>query len=201
MITWTLLRSTSSRVLVRVTAGCVAVSSDVSSTLRPARVWWCSSRNRRIPFSISFPGAARAPVLVVRNPRRIGSWAADTRPARAPSTQSAARHAIKTCRIRERIEDLLRGMVTSRAGTAARAWVSRFDMLPVLVEKKDQLYKEVSSGVHTNMTLDQVVRLAVMASQVPTENIKRGVLGKGYVLFGTSPDNLSILIPLADKVH
>jgi hypothetical protein len=40
-----------------------------------------------------------------------------------------------------------------------------------------------------------------MASQVPEENIKRGVLGKGFVLFGTSPDNLAILIPLADKIH
>lgn len=84
---------------------------------------------------------------------------------------------------------------------AIRNRILRFDMLPVLVEKKDQLYKELATGVHTNMSLDQVVRLAVMASQVPSENIKRGVLGKGYVLFGTSPDNLSILIPLADKVH
>ncbi len=79
--------------------------------------------------------------------------------------------------------------------------ILRFDMLPVLVEKKDQLYQELASGVHTNMSLDQVVRLALIASQVTSENIKRGVLGKGYVLFGTSPDNLSILIPLADKVH
>jgi LCP family protein required for cell wall assembly len=79
--------------------------------------------------------------------------------------------------------------------------ILRFDMLPVLIEKKDILYQELASGVHTNMTLDQLVRLAVMASQVPEENIKRGVLGKGFVLFGTSPDNLAILIPLADKIH
>ena len=79
--------------------------------------------------------------------------------------------------------------------------ILRFDMLPVLIAKKDVLFQELATGVHTNMSLDQLVRLAVMASQVPDENIKRGVLGKGYVLFGTSPDNLSILIPLADKIH
>jgi len=79
--------------------------------------------------------------------------------------------------------------------------ILRFDMLPVLIEKKDVLFQELASGVHTNMSLDQLVRLAVMASQVPDENIKRGVLGKGYVLFGTSPDDLAILIPLADKIH
>ncbi len=79
--------------------------------------------------------------------------------------------------------------------------ILRFDMLPLLIDKKDVLYNELSAGIHTNMTLDQLIRLAVIASQVPEENISRGVLGKGFVLFGKSPDNLSILIPLADKIH
>jgi LCP family protein required for cell wall assembly len=76
-----------------------------------------------------------------------------------------------------------------------------FDMLPILIQKRETLYQELSRGVHTNLTLDQAVQLAVMASQVPSENIKRGVIGKGYVLFGESPDKLSILIPLPDKIH
>jgi LCP family protein required for cell wall assembly len=79
--------------------------------------------------------------------------------------------------------------------------ILRFDMLPVLINKKDALYQELSSGVHTNMTLDQLIRLAVMAGQVPRDHIKQGILGKGYVLFGTSPDNLAILIPLPDKIN
>jgi hypothetical protein len=74
-------------------------------------------------------------------------------------------------------------------------------MLPVLIQKREALYQELSAGVHTNLSLDQAVQLAVMASQVPKENIKRGVIGKGYVLFGESPDKLSILIPLPDKIH
>jgi hypothetical protein len=76
-----------------------------------------------------------------------------------------------------------------------------FDMLPVLIQKRETLYQELSTGVHTNLSLDQAVQLAVIASQVPRENIKQGVLGKGYVLFGESPDKLSVLIPLPDKVH
>jgi hypothetical protein len=74
-------------------------------------------------------------------------------------------------------------------------------MLPILIQKREALYQELSTGVHTNLSLDQAVQLAVMASQVPSENIKRGVIGKGYVLFGESPDKLSILIPLTDKIH
>jgi len=76
-----------------------------------------------------------------------------------------------------------------------------FDMLPILIQKREALYQELSSGVHTNLSLDQAVQLAVMASQVPSESIKRGVIGKEYVLFGESPDKLSILIPLPDKIH
>lgn len=84
---------------------------------------------------------------------------------------------------------------------AIRDRILSFDMLPVLVQKADVLYKELSSGIHTNLALDQAIRLAVLASQVPEENIKRGVIDKEYVLFGQSPDNLSILIPLPDKIH
>jgi len=46
-----------------------------------------------------------------------------------------------------------------------------------------------------------VVQLALLASQVQEENIKKGVIGKEYVYFGQSPDNLSILIPIPDKIH
>ena len=79
--------------------------------------------------------------------------------------------------------------------------ILRFDMLPVLVDRRFDLYEDLASGVHTNLTLDQIVKQALIAGQVPDENIKRGVIGKGDVLFGTSPDNLAILIPLVDKIN
>ncbi len=84
---------------------------------------------------------------------------------------------------------------------AIRDRILSLNMLPVLIQKADVLYKELSSGVHTNLTLDQAIRLAVLASQVPEGNIKRGIIGKESVIFGQSPDNLSILIPLPDKIH
>ena len=75
-----------------------------------------------------------------------------------------------------------------------------FNMLPTLISKAPQLYQELASGVNTNLSLEQVNRLAVLAAQVPTENIKTDVLDERYILFGTSPDNLSIVIPLPDKI-
>jgi LCP family protein required for cell wall assembly len=83
---------------------------------------------------------------------------------------------------------------------AIRNQILSFNMLPTLITKAPTLYNELASGIHTNLPMDDAVRLAVLALEVPKEKIHQGVIGKGYVLFGTSPDNLSVLIPLPDKI-
>lgn len=75
------------------------------------------------------------------------------------------------------------------------------DMLPTLIGKAGVLYQQLSSGIHTNLSLDAATQLAVLASQISKENIRQGVIDSSAVLFGKSPDNLSILIPLIDKIH
>lgn len=75
------------------------------------------------------------------------------------------------------------------------------DMLPTLISKAGLLYQQLSAGIHTNLSLDAATQLAVLASQIPKENIRQGVIDNSTVLFGESPDNLSILIPLIDKIH
>jgi len=44
-------------------------------------------------------------------------------------------------------------------------------------------------------------KLALLAKNVTDENIQKGIIGTSEVLFGNSPDNLSILIPIPDKIH
>jgi LCP family protein required for cell wall assembly len=84
---------------------------------------------------------------------------------------------------------------------AIRDRILSLDMLPVLVSKANVLYNELASGIHTNLKLEDAVQLAVLASQVPEENIHHEVIGEKQVLFGESPDDLSILIPMVDKIH
>ena len=84
---------------------------------------------------------------------------------------------------------------------AIRDRILRAAMLPTLIQKASLLYKELAAGIHTNLGLDDAIRLSLMAKDISDENIQRGVLGKEYVLFGFSPDNLSILIPIPDKIH
>jgi len=84
---------------------------------------------------------------------------------------------------------------------AARDRIFRFDMMPTLISKAPRLYNELSAGIKTNLGLDEAIKLALFTQDIGEENIQRGVIGKEHVLFARSPDGLSILIPLPDKIH
>ncbi len=85
---------------------------------------------------------------------------------------------------------------------AIRDQVLNLDLLPVLISKAPILYQEIASGVVTNLTLDQAIKLAVLAQQIPVENIKRGVIAPPeHVTFGVSPDGQDILRPVPDKIR
>lgn len=82
-----------------------------------------------------------------------------------------------------------------------RERILSLDMLPTLIAKAPELYSTLSSGIHTNLSLEQVIKLALMAKEVKEEDIQKSVIGKESVIFGSSPDNLSILIPAPDKIR
>lgn len=82
-----------------------------------------------------------------------------------------------------------------------REQILRVDMLPTLISKAPDLYNELSSSIRTNLSLDEVIRLALLAQTVPDESIKRGIINKDNVFFGNSPDGLSILIPIPDDIQ
>lgn len=74
------------------------------------------------------------------------------------------------------------------------------NMLPSMIAKAPTLYSELASGIRTNLTLDQVIQLALLAQTIPDQSIQRGIIGKESVMFGTSPDGLAILVPIPDKI-
>jgi LCP family protein required for cell wall assembly len=84
---------------------------------------------------------------------------------------------------------------------AIRDRILSFDLLPTLISKAPQLYNELASGINTNLSLDEVIKLAWLAVEVQDENIYRGIIDESNVYFGTSPDGLSILIPIPDDIH
>jgi len=85
---------------------------------------------------------------------------------------------------------------------AVRDRILQFNMLPNLVANAPALYNDVSAGIHTNLNLQQIVQLALLASQIPKENIKQAVIGAGQIEFAQNPDKTQdILVPLPDKIR
>lgn len=84
---------------------------------------------------------------------------------------------------------------------AIRERILRFDMLPLLISKAPTLYNQLASSIRTNLSLDEIIQLAMLAKDVPDDGIQRGIIGTDSVLFANSPDDLSILVPLPDKIN
>lgn len=85
---------------------------------------------------------------------------------------------------------------------AIRDRILSLNMLPTLISKAPILYQELSSGVRTNLTLEQAIKLAWLAQQIPDDKIKRGVIGPpDQVLLVKSPQGDDVLKPITDKIR
>ncbi|MFQ5617149.1 MAG: LCP family protein, partial [Anaerolineales bacterium] len=84
---------------------------------------------------------------------------------------------------------------------AIRDRVLSFDLIPILITKAPILYSELSEGVNTSMTLDEAIRLGLLAKDIPEENIKRGVIGTEHIILYTTPAGDQVLKPLPDKIR
>lgn len=97
--------------------------------------------------------------------------------------------------------DFDRAERTQQVIIGVRDRLLRPQMLPTLIAKAPSLYNELASGIRTNMTLDEVVKLSWMVYQMPPENIKQGVISADMVQFAMSADGQDILIPIPDEIR
>ena len=75
---------------------------------------------------------------------------------------------------------------------------------PNLFSQAPQLYNKFSEGIHTNMSLEDAMKLAVLARDIPKESIKNGVIDNSMVSFGNvilGGQNASVMKPLPDKIR
>lgn len=83
-----------------------------------------------------------------------------------------------------------------------RRRILEFDILPSLIQNAPDIYQHVSDSINTNLTLDQVIKLAWLAMEVDTGDIKSGIIAPpDQVIFGKSPDGLDILKPIPDQIR
>ncbi len=98
-------------------------------------------------------------------------------------------------------DDFSRARRQQQVIMAIREQILTFNMLPTLIAKAPALYQDLSSGIRTNLNLQQVAQLAITASQIQEQNIRRAVITPDMVYMDTSPDGLSILVPIPDEIR
>jgi LCP family protein required for cell wall assembly len=78
------------------------------------------------------------------------------------------------------------------------------EYFPELVSQAPELYGTFSSGIRTNMWLEDVVKLAVLARDIPRENIKNAVIDYSMVTLDSvilGGQKASIIRPVPDKIR
>lgn len=103
--------------------------------------------------------------------------------------------ALKYVRTRHADSDFNRAQRQQDVLFSIRDKVLSLDMLPTLVEKAPALYASLQQSIDTDLSLDQMIRLAVLAQDVPRESIRTGVIGAGYVMGYETPDGARVEIP------
>lgn len=81
--------------------------------------------------------------------------------------------------------------------------VTRLELLPQLIPQTPALWAALQDSVVTDpgLTLDKIVGLANLASKVPPENIRYGVIDENYVSFYRTPDGQEVLIPIRESIR
>lgn len=84
---------------------------------------------------------------------------------------------------------------------AMRNKVVSGNLLSLLMEKSPILYSQFAGGVHTNLTLNQLLTISWLAGQVPSGNIKQGHIGYDQAVLDFSWDGQSILNPNYEAIY
>jgi polyisoprenyl-teichoic acid--peptidoglycan teichoic acid transferase len=78
------------------------------------------------------------------------------------------------------------------------------DYFPTLMAEAPQLYNLFSSGIRTNISLEDGIKLAALMKDIPLKQIKQGIIDDHMVNFGNvtlGGQNASILMPIPDKIR
>jgi len=73
--------------------------------------------------------------------------------------------------------------------------------IPELIAKAPALYQDLSSGISTNLNLQEAIQLGLLALQLDTSKIKQGVINYEMAIPATSPNGEKILKPIPDKIR
>ena len=79
------------------------------------------------------------------------------------------------------------------------------EYFPTLIAQAPQLYQLFSSGIHTNLSLEDGIKLAYLVKDIPLSEIRQGLIDDQMVVYGNvqfeKGPPASILMPIPDKIR
>ncbi len=109
--------------------------------------------------------------------------------------------ALRYARTRHESSDVDRAGRQQQVVMAVRDKIVDLKMLPELILKAPTLYQALNQSIQTDLTLDQIVSLALLAPDIPRANVTQAVIDYQYVLEYTTPEGRQVLVPLRDKIR
>jgi anionic cell wall polymer biosynthesis LytR-Cps2A-Psr (LCP) family protein len=79
--------------------------------------------------------------------------------------------------------------------------VTRLDMLPTLIPQAPQMWGLLQDSVDTDLTLDEIIALARLATQVDPDDIRFAVIDERYTMFHETEDGKQVLVLLRERMR
>jgi len=117
----------------------------------------------------------------------------------AGTTHMNGQLALKYARTRHQTSDFDRVKRQQQVIMAARDKILSANMIPTLVARAPELWHQISQTMHSDLTFDQLLRVAIYLKDVQTQNIHRGILDANY----SSPtvyQGADVLVPERVKI-
>ena len=102
---------------------------------------------------------------------------------------------LKFARTRHGDNDFERANRQQQVIYAIRDQILNLNMLPQMIVRAPSLLSSWDDNVYTNLNLDQMIRLAWYLKDIPTENIRTGVIDYNYSQPFTTSEGAAVLIP------
>lgn len=103
--------------------------------------------------------------------------------------------ALKYARTRHASDDIDRAKRQQQVIYALRDRVVSLDMVDDLLVQAPFLYAQLSSGINTGLSIDQMIQLGLWLADVPRENFSSGVVSWEYLSGYQTPTGGSVLVP------
>lgn len=103
--------------------------------------------------------------------------------------------ALKYARTRHGDNDFARAERQQAVIYAIRDKILSFNMLPQLIVQAPTIWNAIQSGISTGLSFEQILQLAWYLKDIPTENIRTGVIGPNYTIGYSTSQGASVLVP------